>query len=140
MEQRHGQGPLRNSRANSNALLLSQGMTLEQAKRYATFNARVESLTAKPMSRTAFQARQRCVIPLTGFWGWPELLGKKIRTRIDRPDGKPLLVAGIWNRVMALNGPLESCTVMTRPPTPDLENVQGRLPALPPAGGGGRAS
>lgn len=130
MEQRQGQGPLRSLQASSTALLLLQGLTLKQAKRYATFNARVESLTGKPMSRTACQARQRCVIPLTGFWGWPELLGKKIRTWIDRPDGKPLRVAGIWNRVMTLNGPLESSTVVTRPPAPDLEHVQGRMHAL----------
>lgn len=110
--------------------LVPHGMTLEQAKKYATFNARAESLTEKPMFRAAFQARQRCVIPLAGFWEWPEQGGAKVRTRIDRPDGKPLLVAGIWNRVMTPDGPLESCTVVTRPPTPDLEHVHDRMPAL----------
>ncbi len=77
-------------------VLVPHGMTLEQAKQYATVNARAENLTEKPMLRAAFQGRQRCVIPLASFWEWPELLGSKTRTRIDRPDGKPLLVAGLW--------------------------------------------
>lgn len=110
--------------------LVPHGMTLEQAKKYATFNARAESPTEKPMFRGAFQAGQRCVIPLAGFWEWPELHGKKTRTRIDRPDGKPLLVAGLWNRVETPDGSLESCTMVTRPPTPDLEHVHDRMPAL----------
>lgn len=96
--------------------LVPHGLTLEQAKKYATFNARAESLIEKPMFRPAFQARQRCVIPLAGFWEWPKQGGVKVRTRIDRPDGKPLSVAGIWNRVATLDGPLESCTIVTDRP------------------------
>ena len=91
--------------------LVPHGMTLEQAKKYATFNARAESLTEKPMFRGALQA---CVIPLAGFWEWPELHGKKTRTRIDSPDGKPMLVAGLWNCGQTPDGPLESCAIITR--------------------------
>lgn len=47
-----------------------------------------------------------------------------------RKDGRPLLVAGLWNCVQTPNGPLESCTLVTRPPTPDLVDVHDRMPAL----------
>ncbi len=104
-------------------------MSLEEAKRYATFNARVESLEDKPIFRAAFQT-QRCVIPLAGFWEWPVRAGVKTRVRIARKDDKPLLVAGLWNQTMTPEGPLESCTIVTRPPTPDLVDVHDRTPAL----------
>ena len=104
-------------------------MSLDEAKRYATFNARVESLEDKPMFRAAFQ-RQRCVIPLAGFWEWPIKAGVKSRVRVARKDDKPLLVAGLWNCVQTPDGPLESCTIVTRPPTADLVEVHDRMPAL----------
>lgn len=110
--------------------LVPHGMTLEQAKKYATFNARAESLTEKPMFRGALQAGQRCVIPLAGFWEWPELHGKKTCTRIDCPEGKPLLVARLWNCGQTPDGPLESCAIITRAPTRDLEHVHDGMPAL----------
>ncbi|QLG12162.1 SOS response-associated peptidase [Deinococcus sp. D7000] len=109
--------------------LVPARMSLDEAKRYATFNARVESLEDKPMFRAAFQS-QRCVIPLAGFWEWPVRGGVKTRVRIARKDARPLLVAGLWNRTMTPDGPLESCTIVTRPPTPDLVEVHDRMPAL----------
>lgn len=45
--------------------LVPARMSLDDAKRYATFNAKVETLDERPMFRAAFQS-QRCVIPLAG--------------------------------------------------------------------------
>lgn len=105
-------------------------MSLKEAKKYATFNARAEYLTEKPMFRAAFQ-KQRMVIPLAGFWECPALPnGKKQKVRISRKDDKPLLVSGLWNCIETPDGPLESCTLVTRPITPDLITVHDRLPAL----------
>ncbi|GHF31143.1 putative SOS response-associated peptidase YedK [Deinococcus metalli] len=105
-------------------------MTLTDAKRYATFNAKAESLDERPMFKQAF-AQQRCVIPLAAFWEWPTLPGgQKQRVRIARRDAKPLLVAGLWSLTPTPDGPLESCTIVTRPPTPDLLEVHDRMPAL----------
>jgi putative SOS response-associated peptidase YedK len=42
----------------------------------ASFNARAESVTNKPMFRDAFK-RHRCIIPASGYYEW-----------IARPDGK----------------------------------------------------
>ena len=56
--------------------------------------------------------------------------GKKIKTRMSRPDGLPLLVAGLWNRCEGREGVVESCNIVTRPPTPDLLSVHDRMPAL----------
>ncbi|THF88376.1 SOS response-associated peptidase [Deinococcus sp. KSM4-11] len=109
--------------------LVPHGMGLDEAKKFATFNARIESLHEKPMFKGAFHS-QRCVIPLAGFWEWPTSAGVKTKVRIARKDSKPLLVAGLWNCVQTPDGPLESCTIITRPPTPDLIDVHDRMPAL----------
>ncbi|GHF63555.1 putative SOS response-associated peptidase YedK [Deinococcus metalli] len=39
-------------------------------------------------------------------------------------------MAGLWNRTVTPDGLLESCTIITRPPTPDLVDVHDRMPAL----------
>lgn len=109
--------------------LIPDGLGLKEARRYATFNARVETLAERPVFRGAFHAR-RCVIPLAGFYEWPVVDGVKTKVRIARKDGRPLLVAGLWNCAGTPDGPLTSCTVVTRPPTPDLVAVHDRMPAL----------
>jgi putative SOS response-associated peptidase YedK len=43
----------------------------------ATFNARAETVAIKPMFRSAFK-RNRCLIPVSGYYEWQ-----------DTPDGKP---------------------------------------------------
>src|SRR5436305_14392812 len=62
----------------------------------ATFNARAETVTDKPMFRDAFR-EARCVIPASGYYEWA-----------SRPDGKqpyyitltsrPIMsIAGLWS-------------------------------------------
>lgn len=109
--------------------LVPARMSVDEAKKFATFNARLETLEDKPMFQAAFQT-QRCVIPLAGFWEWPTVDGVKSKVRIARKDSKPLLVAGLWNCTPTPDGLLESCTIVTRPPTSDLVHVHDRMPAL----------
>lgn len=125
-----GDGGASKAQAARNSGRLLHDFTPEperEAKRDTTFNARVEGLEDKPMFRAAFQT-QRCVIPLAGFWEWSQSGSTKVR--IARKDSKPLLVAGLWNCIETPNGPLKSCTIVTRPPTPDLADVHNRMPAL----------
>ena len=105
------------------------GMSEAELKKYAMFNARIETLNQSRVFADAFQS-QRCVIPLSAFYEWPTVEGRKQKTRMARPDGLPLLVAGLWNRAAGPLGVVESCTVITRSPTPDLLHVHDRMPAL----------
>ncbi|THF84370.1 SOS response-associated peptidase [Deinococcus sp. KSM4-11] len=47
--------------------LVPHGMGLGEARKFASFNARIETVHEKPMFRTAFQT-QRYVIPIARFW------------------------------------------------------------------------
>ena len=101
------------------------GMGAAELRKYAMFNARLETLPESRAFGEAFQSR-RCVVPLSAFYEWPVVEGKKRKTRMARPDGLPLLVAALWNSAEGA----ASCTLVTRPPTPDLLHVHDRMPAL----------
>ncbi|WP_407573022.1 SOS response-associated peptidase [Deinococcus altitudinis] len=105
------------------------GMGAAALKKYAMFNARGETLSESRAFGPAFRT-QRCVVPLSAFYEWPTVDGKKRKTRLSRPDGLPLLVAGLWNRCEGKGGTVESCTLVTRPPTSNLLSVHDRMPAL----------
>lgn len=46
--------------------------------------------------------------------------------RVSRRDDRPLLAAGLW----ALNDDRFCCTMIPRPPIPELQDVHDRMPAL----------
>ena len=64
----------------------------------ATFNARAETLSERPMFSGGFKYR-RCIIPASGFYEWSG--GKEARQPhyFTAADGSPLLAfAGLWDR------------------------------------------
>ncbi len=110
--------------------LVGPGMDLQQAKKYATFNARAETVQTSRMFAAAFRS-QRCLVPLSAFWEWPlDAQGRKVRTRITRRDGLPLVVAGLWSSWRDAEGEHDSVTVVTVEAGPDLQHVHDRQPLL----------
>ena len=61
-----------------------------------TYNARSETVTAKPSFRDAWRHGQRCVVPVESFFepNWES--GRAVRWRIHRRDGAPMGLAGLW--------------------------------------------
>jgi putative SOS response-associated peptidase YedK len=57
----------------------------------------VVGVASKPAFRDAWTRAQHCIIPAEAFWepGWRS--GKCAWTRIGRPDGAPLGIAGLWS-------------------------------------------
>ncbi len=63
----------------------------------ATFNARAETVTEKPMFRGAFKYR-RCIIPASGFYEWTGGKGARQPHLFTAADGSPVLAfAGLWD-------------------------------------------
>lgn len=61
-----------------------------------TYNARTETVATKPSFRSAWKRKQFCIIPAANFFEPNYETGKPVRWRIERADGAPVAIAGIW--------------------------------------------
>ena len=99
-------------------------------------NARAESLLDKPAFRNAVR-RHRCLVPADGFYEWAKVPGHKTKQPyfIYRPDGEPLVFAGLWERWRG-PGPdgaertLETCAIVTCGANAAVSAVHDRMPVL----------
>ena len=66
-----------------------------------TYNARAETAHEKPSFRQAWSRRQWCLVPMECFYEPNYESGKAVRWRIERRDGRPFTVAGLWDRWVA---------------------------------------
>jgi len=95
--------------------------------KYATFNARVETVHEKPTFRSAWKNQQRCLIPMAGYYEWRGPKGSKQPYYISNPD-TALVMAGLYE-VWGDAGQL-SCTIITRPADSDLSHIHSRMPVM----------
>ena len=64
----------------------------------STYNARSETLAEKPSFRDAWQRGQLCIIPAEVLYEPCYETGKAVRWAIRRQDGRPMGIAGLWER------------------------------------------
>jgi putative SOS response-associated peptidase YedK len=77
-------------------------------------NARSETVTTSNNLREAWLAGQRCIVPMMAFFEDDLRSGKPVATRISRVDGKPMGVAGLWERWAGADGTeITSFTLLT---------------------------
>lgn len=76
-------------------------------------NARSETVTTSNNFREAWLAGQRCIVPMMAFFEDDWRNGKAVPTRITRVDGKPMGVAGIWERWAKDGTEIISFTLLT---------------------------
>ncbi|MDO9437567.1 SOS response-associated peptidase [Hydrogenophaga sp.] len=67
-------------------------------------NARSETASTSNNFRGAWLAAQRCIVPMMAFQEDDFRSGKAVPTRIARVDGKPMGVAGLWERWTGAQG------------------------------------
>lgn len=98
-----------------------------------TFNARAETVAAKPSFRSAFK-RRRCIIPISAFFEWQPMPGqkKKRKLRFSSPERIPLAIAGLWERwVRPESGDsVESYTVITTAANSMMAKIHDRMPVI----------
>lgn len=98
----------------------------------ATFNARAESVTDKPMFRNAFRER-RCIIPASGFYEWTGPKNQRQPHFFTRADGSPVMgFAGLWERWRdrASNEDILSCTIIVCDANAWMERYHDRMPVI----------
>lgn len=63
------------------------------------YNARSETVAAKPSFRNAWRRAQFCIVPADAFFEpnyEPNPTGRPVRWRIGNADGTPMGIAGLW--------------------------------------------
>lgn len=93
-------------------------------------NARSETVATKPSFRDALRKR-RGLIVVDGYYEWRrEARGPRTPFRIHHADGRPMLLAALWERWAAPDGVLETCAVVTRAAAGGLETIHERMPVI----------
>ena len=127
--------------ADENVLVLGQwglipSFATARTLKYATHNARSETIATKPSFRQAWARQQRCIIPAVSFDEPCWETGHNVWWRFTRTDGTPWGLAGLWDRWCdpASGEVLESYTLLTL--NADAHPLMRRMhkpdPRLPP--------
>ncbi len=102
----------------------------DTAPKYATFNARIETIADKPAFRNAWGKSRRCLIPALGYYEWCTE-GKSKQPYFIRPiDGEPMVFGGIWELWKSEDEELLSCSILTMPASRYLSSIHDRMPVL----------
>lgn len=105
---------------------------------YSTFNARVESI-AKGNKLWSSVRRNRCVIPIKGYYEWEHKIDERTKKEvkipyfISRKDGKLLFLVGFWSHSKLKDSnrnDIYSFTVITGPATNELSSIHHRIPII----------
>src|SRR5262249_27462487 len=92
-------------------------------------NARSETVSQLPSFRDAFRSR-RCLVPVSGFYGWkPGARGKK-PYYFRRNDGGGLGCAGIGDRWTSVDDDIETVSVLTMPANELVMPMDPRMPVI----------
>lgn len=102
----------------------------EPTLKYATFNARSDSLMLKPTFGSAWKHGQRCLIPATGYYEWKNQGSKKTPYFIKSVNDEPIVFAGLWDRWHDKDSELFSCTIITCNSDGVLKGIHDRRPLM----------
>lgn len=100
----------------------------ENKTKYATFNARMETFRTKPAFRSAWSGSRRCLIPLSGYYEWKIVDGRKRPFYVTSTRDEPLVIAGLWEEWRNEEESLLSCTIITAPAVGSLQQLHHRMP------------
>lgn len=79
-----------------------------------TYNARSETVAEKPSFRDVWNRAQHCIVPVEAIYELDWRSGSSVPTRIQRRDGNPMGIAGLWSsNTKALGRGTLSFTMLT---------------------------
>lgn len=91
-------------------------------------NARVETIASKPAYKKALEQR-RCIIPVSGYYEWQKVGGKKQPLFIHAKDGTVIPLSGVWERWTTRDGEvIESFAIVTRAAAGFMTSIHDRMP------------
>lgn len=92
-------------------------------------NARAETVSEKPSFRAAFK-KSRVLIPISGFYEWAVIAGRKHPFFIHPADGGLWFFAGLAETWKSPDGLLESFTVITTTANHAMVELHDRMPVI----------
>ncbi len=93
-------------------------------------NARAETVHERPYFRVPFR-RRRCLIAADGYYEWQRLAhGRKQPYYITLNSGGPFAFAGLWNRCLTADGPVETCCILTTAANDATRSIHERMPVI----------
>lgn len=104
---------------------------VKSADKYSMINAKAEEIAQKKSYAKPFQ-RQRCIVPLSGFYEWlrPEQ-GAKKPYAIYLKDKSIMSVAGVWEHWQGQNDEeVLSFSVITTEANSFMANIHNRMPVI----------
>jgi putative SOS response-associated peptidase YedK len=100
------------------------------SSKLTTFNARSESIFVSPMYRDLV-VRQRCIVPLSGFYEWKRMGDGKRPFRIFLREEPIMSVAGIWETWHpGLPDERQSFSVLTTSANEFMSELHDRMPVI----------
>lgn len=98
--------------------------------RYATFNARLETVAEKPTFRSAWRKQQRCLIPMAGYYEWQNGADGKQPFYISDMNVWGIVAAGLYEKWGDPQQSQLSCTIITREADLNLSSIHARMPIM----------
>jgi putative SOS response-associated peptidase YedK len=96
-------------------------------------NARVEGVASSRLYSTPLR-RQRCVVPIDGWYEWATVDGVKRPSLLTALDGAPVAIAAVWStwRGATSDPPLSTVALLTTEATGAAATVHHRMPLQVP--------
>jgi putative SOS response-associated peptidase YedK len=92
-------------------------------------NARCETVRDKPAFRAAFKKR-RCLLIADGFYEWKKTADGKQPMFVQRRDGRPWCMAGLWEKNEKTGQGVETCAIITTGPNQLMQDIHDRMPVI----------
>ena len=102
----------------------------EKKTKYATHNARVETMRESRLFSKPWADGQRCLIVVDAFYEWRK--PDKTCFTVFRRDGQPLVFGGLYQDWTSPDGEVvPTCTIITTEPNPAFAALHDRLAFIP---------
>ncbi len=95
--------------------------------KYSMFNAKSETLGKSRAYAEPFK-RQRCIIPVSGYYEWKKEHGAKVPYYIEPADDPGFAFAGLWDSWRSEEQVVNSCTIITAASPPSMMSIHHRIP------------
>lgn len=97
-------------------------------------NARAETVATLSAFRDAFRTR-RCLVIVDGFYEWKTVEKKKQPYLLERPNGAPFALAGVWTTWTSRETGeiIDSCAIITKPAKGVARELHDRMPLILPS-------